>query len=107
MWCLPALAGLPLPPPAPERSSLPGVGVWITFDLPVDKSVHNFIYRRLLQVLCYNITSGCMGYLWISQGIWSILEHLCYTITPRLLDTLDSLWITLGYLWINRGIGGR
>ena len=71
--------------------------------------VDNFTYRRLFQVLCYNITSGCMGgggdYLWISQGIWSILEHLCYSITLRLLDTLDSLWITLGYLWINRGIG--
>jgi len=42
-----------------------------------------------------------MGYLWISQGIWSILEHLCYSITLRLLDTPESLWITLGYLWIH------
>ena len=75
--------------------------MWITFDLPVD----NLLNCRFLQVLCYNITSRCMGYLWISQGIWSILEHLCYSITLRLLDTLDSLWITLGYLWINRGIG--
>ena len=56
---------------------------------------------------CYVITlhRDAWGYLWISQGIWSILEHLCYSITLRLLDTLDSLWITLGYLWINRGIG--
>ena len=23
--------------------------------------VDNFTYRRLFQVLCYNITSGCMG----------------------------------------------
>ena len=53
----------------------------------------NLLNCRLLQVLCYNITSGCMGYLLISQGIWSIFEHLCYSITLRLLDTLDSLWI--------------
>ena len=82
--------------------------MWITFDLPVDKPVHNFIYRRFLQVLCYNITSGCIrmhGLPVDKSGYLVNTLHLCYSITPRLLDTLDSLWISLGYLWINRGIG--
>ena len=30
----------------------------------------------------------------------TVIVQLCYSITLRLLDTLDSLWITIGYLWI-------
>ena len=81
--------------------------MWITFDLPVDSLCITLFIAGFFK--CYVITlhRDAWDYLWISQGIWSILEHLCYSITLRLFDTPDSLWITLGYLWINRGHWGR